>query len=138
MKITIIPSDNTIMVDGVPRSPKNFVYPEDVKAIQWTGSEGYIEYNNGTQEHFSDYGLVEPYVLLHTEAGTPELTIQQEIDARIRVDGLVQEWQVYAAVTAALSFGALLGKTEAQLYDEDPNFKKARDLKDWVDAKKLE
>lgn len=68
MKLTVIPEDNTIVVDGDVRYPTNLVYPDDVRAIQWNGDAGAIEYPNRPQEHFNDPAVVEPYVVAHAAA----------------------------------------------------------------------
>jgi hypothetical protein len=49
MKLTIIPSDKSVYVDGVCHSdldlsPANI--PDDVHALQWDADAGWIEYNN--------------------------------------------------------------------------------------------
>lgn len=68
MRITVIPSDNTIIVDRDARRPTEANYPPGVKAIQWYGEEGYYEYREGGQSHFSDFAQMEPFVELHAAA----------------------------------------------------------------------
>lgn len=48
MKITIIPIDGAVYVDGMSYS--NLVWldtPSNVHAVQWNGTNGWIEYNDG-------------------------------------------------------------------------------------------
>lgn len=68
MRITVIPSDNTIIVDRDARRPTEATYPQGVKAIQWYGEEGYIEYREGPQTHFTEFEEMEPFVALHAAA----------------------------------------------------------------------
>lgn len=48
MRLTIIPADSTVYIDGVSYSGLNMTaVPNDVHALQWFGNEGWIEFNNG-------------------------------------------------------------------------------------------
>lgn len=68
MKLTIIPSDNTILVDGDARKPDGATYPEGVRAIQWDGSSGYMEFHGKPQEYFEDPDVIAPFLALHAAA----------------------------------------------------------------------
>lgn len=68
MKVSVIPSDNTIVVDGDARRPDGAVYPDGVHAIQWDGDGGTIERIAGPQDYFSDPAYVQPFVVLHAAA----------------------------------------------------------------------
>lgn len=68
MKITVIPEDNTIVVDGDGRRPDGAVYPEGVRAIQWNGDIGAIEYHQAPQQSFTDFAAVAPFLALHAAA----------------------------------------------------------------------
>lgn len=65
MKISIIPSDNTIVVDGDARRPTGFVYPENIHAIQWRDGAGNVEHLVGPAVAFSEFSVVEPYLAAH-------------------------------------------------------------------------
>lgn len=68
MKITVIPEDNTIVVDGDGRRPDGAVYPEGVRAIQWGGDIGAMEYHQAPQQAFTDFATVAPFLALHAAA----------------------------------------------------------------------
>lgn len=61
MKITIIPSDNFISIDGVA-----LVFPfsaaPNIHAIQWDGASGAIETSNGSQHFSTDLADVQPFI----------------------------------------------------------------------------
>lgn len=46
--LTIIKEDKWVSVDGVGLNLDTVVLPANVHAIQWDGSSGWIEYNDGT------------------------------------------------------------------------------------------
>lgn len=49
MRLTIIPSDAIVYVDGITYSPLDMsAVPENVHALQWFDASGVIEYNDGT------------------------------------------------------------------------------------------
>lgn len=49
MRLTIIPADTTVYIDGVSYTGLDMaVVPSNVHALQWFGSDGWIEFNNGT------------------------------------------------------------------------------------------
>ena len=58
MNIKIIKGDSKIMVDGEPLI-FNYTLTDNIAAIQWDGSNGHIEFNDGTHNEtitdFSDY-----------------------------------------------------------------------------------
>lgn len=68
MRVSIIPSDQTVVVDGVGRECA-FSAPEGVRAIQWDGAQGYFEKADGLA-HFEEEAVVTPYVLAW-EAAAP-------------------------------------------------------------------
>jgi hypothetical protein len=47
MKLTIVPSDDAIYVDGVVSVGLAIATPSTVRALQWDGAAGHIEYTNG-------------------------------------------------------------------------------------------
>ena len=78
MRMTVIPVDNTVIIDGDPRVLEDGVfYPEGVSAFQWYGDVGAVEYIDKSLENKrvfdkDDTGLPpEPwasYVNLHAQA----------------------------------------------------------------------
>jgi hypothetical protein len=49
MKVTIIPIDGAVYIDGASYSQLSWLdTPVNVHAIQWENSEGWIEYNDGS------------------------------------------------------------------------------------------
>ncbi len=44
MNVTIIPSDGAVYVDGFAFFGLSFAAPEDVHALQWKSSKGWIEF----------------------------------------------------------------------------------------------
>ncbi|MDP3134977.1 MAG: hypothetical protein Q8N17_01415, partial [Burkholderiaceae bacterium] len=61
MKITVIPSDSFISIDGAP-----LVFPfsagAGIHAIQWNGASGTIETINGSQHVSTDLAAVQPFI----------------------------------------------------------------------------
>ena len=49
MKLTIIPSDGAVYVDGVASSKLVFSYPAGVHALQWDGEAGHLEFVSTTE-----------------------------------------------------------------------------------------
>lgn len=68
MRITIIPEDQIIIVDGVGYRCE-FDAP-GIHAIQWHGDHGTIERTAGGGEWTDDIGVVQPYLNLWTVAHT--------------------------------------------------------------------
>lgn len=70
MRITVVPSDNVITIDGETRHPVNPEWPEGLHAIQWDGESGKIEWH-GRQDHIEDFAIVQPYIDMFAEGLTP-------------------------------------------------------------------
>ena len=49
MKLTIIPSDGAVYVDGLCISGLDFPYPKNVHAVQWDGEKGWIEFMSNAE-----------------------------------------------------------------------------------------
>jgi len=85
MKVSIIPSDKTIIVDG---QALTFDYDIDptIHAIQWDGDSGEIEYNDGiANEQFTDAILVDPFVYAY-EDEVERLEAEAQATAQAVVD----------------------------------------------------
>jgi hypothetical protein len=46
MRVTIIPADNQVYVDGLCRFVDCSALPMNIQAIQWNGKRGHIEFKN--------------------------------------------------------------------------------------------
>lgn len=53
MRVTIIPADKVVIVDGEARSPLEFELDQTIHAVQWYGAEGEVEF-------ISDFGGGKP------------------------------------------------------------------------------
>lgn len=66
MRITIVPSDQTVIVDGVPK-----VFPfecdENVHAVQWHETYGFVEYKVGERKRIETLEEFEPIIELYEE-----------------------------------------------------------------------
>ena len=85
MKVSIIPSDKTIIVDG--QAP-TFDYDIDptIHALQWDGDSGEIEYNDGiANEQFTDSTLVDSLVSAY-EDEVERLEAEAQVTAQAVVD----------------------------------------------------
>lgn len=80
MRVTVIPEDRTIVVDGksILNIPDWPFEDSHIHAIQWYDDKGEYEIQNGQNVAFSDWSMVEPYVTLHA---TLSEQIQQEREA---------------------------------------------------------
>ena len=85
MKVSIIPSDKTIIVDG---QALTFDYDIDptIHALQWDGDSGEIEYNDGiANEQFTDSTLVDTLVSAY-EDEVERLEAEAQATAQAVVD----------------------------------------------------
>jgi hypothetical protein len=66
MKMTIVVEDRFMSVDGVGIN-FDIDIDDDIRAIQWNGSSGEIEYNNGTHnKNITDISSYEYLIDVHT------------------------------------------------------------------------
>lgn len=66
MRVTIVPDDNYIAIDGVGYNIIT-TYEENIHAIQWYDNFGTIEYKIGPQERFEDISRIQPYINVYME-----------------------------------------------------------------------
>lgn len=68
MKVTIVPDDNLVVVDGVSATlPTTFPATDaNVHAIQWDGAVGFVEHKLGGTTTLSDESVITPYVTAHS------------------------------------------------------------------------
>jgi hypothetical protein len=67
MRLTVIPGDNTVIIDGQGAQVDCSDLPSYVRAIQWDGAKGWIEHHpdaNGRQHANVEIVSVAPYLYL--------------------------------------------------------------------------
>ncbi len=85
MKVSIIPSDQTIIVDGQALT-FNYDIDPTIHALQWDGDSGEIEYNDGiANEQFTDSTLVDTLVSAY-EDEVERLEAEAQATAQAVVD----------------------------------------------------
>lgn len=62
MRVTVVPSDSCVIVDGDMLSDLSLPSAPGVHAIQWYGSYGVIEKTSGAPERISDESAIAPFV----------------------------------------------------------------------------
>ena len=96
MKVSIIPSDKTIIVDG---QALTFDYDIDptIHALQWDGDSGEIEYNDGTaNEQFTDSTLVDTLVSAY-EDEVERLEAEAQATAQATAQAVIDEAEALEA-----------------------------------------
>lgn len=48
MRVTIVPEDKLVIVNGEARSPLDFIVPSNIHAVQWYGTHGEVEFVGGS------------------------------------------------------------------------------------------
>ena len=83
MNVCIVKEDKVVMVDGEGMN-FDFVLPTNVWAIQWNGSTGEIEFNDGTpNEAITDFSAYQSLVDGHAteKQSLADVATQEAIDA---------------------------------------------------------
>lgn len=62
MIASVIPQDRTIVIDGAALVFDFAFFPAELRAIQWNGSNGTMEFLTGPQTWFDNVALVQPYI----------------------------------------------------------------------------
>lgn len=62
MKISVIPADKTIVVDGEALKFDFQFFPPMLHAIQWNGMNGTMEFTQGASQFIDNPALVQPYI----------------------------------------------------------------------------
>jgi hypothetical protein len=90
MRITIIRDDSVVGVDGVFRRVELSALPERIRALQWNGTSGHIEYDEGANKPLYDIAAFQPFVELWNAAGpqpsAPRSAQQMKAAALARID----------------------------------------------------
>lgn len=62
MKVSVIPSDKTIVLNGEALSFDFQHFPPSLRAIQWDGVSGTLEFATGPNQWFDNQEIVQPYI----------------------------------------------------------------------------
>lgn len=63
MRVTIVPEDQTVIVDGdTVLLPDALTIDPNTHAIQWYGDYGVIEYKIGPAVRFTDQSVIQPHL----------------------------------------------------------------------------
>lgn len=62
MQLSVIPADKTIVKDGEPLVFGFPVWPPNLRAIQWNGVNGKMEFSTGPDQWFDNVAFVQPYL----------------------------------------------------------------------------
>lgn len=62
MQLSVIPADKTIVKDGTALVFDFPVWPPNLRAIQWNGVNGKMEFSNGPDQWFDNVAFVQPYL----------------------------------------------------------------------------
>ena len=68
MRVTIIRDDSVVGVEGVFRQVDLSTLPEGIRAVQWNGGGGHIEYDQGANTTLYDLAAFQPFVM-HSDLG---------------------------------------------------------------------
>ena len=71
MRVTIIRDDSVVGVNGVFRRIDLSALPEQIRALQWNGVSGHIEYDNAANTVLHDIAAFQPFVELWNAAAPP-------------------------------------------------------------------
>lgn len=127
IKVTIISQDGVVMIDG--KSEKfDLGLDPDIWAIQWDGSKGEIEFNNGKpSEKFTNYSKIKKLV-----AGHAKQKLKREAEELKAVDDAVK---LNKKLEDALPYDAKRKKLYNQLEQFEMIFDdKVNGTNKWVEA----
>jgi hypothetical protein len=90
MRVTIIRDDGVVGVNGIFRRVDLSALPERIRALQWNGGSGHIEYDQGANTALHDIAAFQPFVTLWKAAAaqSSELpsALQMRASALARID----------------------------------------------------
>lgn len=84
MRVTIIRDDGVVGVDGVFRAVDLSALASGIRAVQWDGTMGHVEYDNSTNGMLDNINAFQPFIDLWTAAAPPpppDPTAQERIAA---------------------------------------------------------
>ncbi len=67
MQVSVIPADKTVVIDGVGLVFDFAAFPKTLRAIQWNGASGTMEFTKGPQQWFDNVDMVQPYIDAYNE-----------------------------------------------------------------------
>jgi hypothetical protein len=92
--LTIIKDDKTVIVDGVALTLDTVVLDSNVHAVQFDGTNGEIEYNDGTPNEaitsISDYSTITDD---HATKVTADATASEEKRAELLAEAATYQWK---------------------------------------------
>jgi len=94
MKLSIIPEDGSVFHDGEGRGGLSYTTPADVRALQWDGSNGEVEYHSKPNEFITSLPqwAVDAVGVLDVALFVPTPT-QEELDAQAYAQAYAQAKQ---------------------------------------------
>jgi hypothetical protein len=111
MNVTIIPPDKVIIIDGAPLI-FDYSAPAGIHAIQWHGTDGDIEYTDGSHKAIADIADIQAYIETYSAEAQriydlehPAYTAEERLS--MAKDAKVAE--INAARTAAVDGGVKYG-----------------------------
>jgi hypothetical protein len=87
MRVTVIPEDKIVVVDGDPREVVMPAFP-NIHAIQWDGDLGRIEFRGRDPVWFNDFARVQPAVDAWTAAAPVAEPVLKVVTREALVDRL--------------------------------------------------
>ena len=104
--ITILKDDKWVNIDGYQLNLDSIDLPANVHAIQWTGSEGWIEYNDGTSnETITSMSAYTTITDAHAvKKAEEEAAVEAEKQAQIALEATYgyKRQQAYASIEEQL------------------------------------
>lgn len=62
MQISVIPQDKTIVKNGAALVFDFVIWPPNLRAMQWNGTNGTMEFNAGAMQWFDNVAMVQGYI----------------------------------------------------------------------------
>lgn len=132
MRLTIIRDDGVVGIDGVFRRVDMSGLPTGIRALQWNGSTGHLEHDNGSNMPLTGIAIFQLFVDRWNAAALPPLTTAQQIEAaRGRINAAYEN--SVSAMTAGYPSSEIKSwdkqETEARNWQADNAA-----LTPWIDA----
>ena len=70
MQISVIPQDKTIVKNGSALVFDFVVWPPNLRAMQWNGANGSMEFETGANQWFDNPSMVQGYILAYDNEAT--------------------------------------------------------------------
>ncbi len=68
MRVTVIRDDGVVGIDGIFRLVDLSALPAGIRAIQWNGSSGHVEYDEAANTALDNVTAFQPFIDLWTAA----------------------------------------------------------------------